>query len=244
MQKDIKVEPTGIWRFKKKEEGGSEGLERQEKIKREKEEPKIVSRETKAERKDEEQRERAGVEEEFDRDYFESGTKSNYKGYPDPNILKMLQGKADLIEKFFPSNRAVLLEVGCAKGFLVKMLREKGFKVFGIDISGYAIQNAEESIKSFVQIADIRERLPFKDNEFNGVLSVDVLEHIEEEKIGLVLKELKRVGQKQLHFVTFGEGLDPNDKDKTHKTMKPQEWWGKKFLEADIAKENFSVPSL
>jgi len=243
--REIEIQSTGVWRTKKEEKKEDERLEGKEGTKGEEKASEVVSHKTIKEGKIEETGEGPAISEgeEFDRDYFEVGNKSNYHGYPDDNILKNLKEKADLIVKFF-SSRAVLLEVGCAKGYLVKILRERGLKVFGVDISGYAIQEAEDTVEGFVQIADIRGKLPYRDNEFDGVISVDVLEHIEEEKVSQVLGEFKRVGKKQMHFVTFGSGISPNEKDKTHKTMKGQDWWGKKFEEAGFSPENFTVPPL
>ena len=39
-----------------------------------------------------------------------------------------------------------VLDVGCAKGFLVEALRDQGLEAFGIDISEYAVQSKDTMI--------------------------------------------------------------------------------------------------
>ena len=47
-----------------------------------------------------------------------------------------------------------------------------GINIRGIDISEYAIDNAKEEIKEFLQVGDAR-LLPFEDNSYDVVISIN-----------------------------------------------------------------------
>src|SRR5215470_19512911 len=48
-----------------------------------------------------------------------------------------------------------VLDVGCAKGFLVEALRDRGVEAFGIDVSRYAIGEVRDDIKPFCRVASV-----------------------------------------------------------------------------------------
>ena len=43
-----------------------------------------------------------------------------------------------------------VLDVGCAKGFLVEALRDRGVEAFGIDVSEYAIGEVRPDIRAIL----------------------------------------------------------------------------------------------
>ena len=52
-----------------------------------------------------------------------------------------------------------VLEIGCAKGFVVEAMRDLGIDAYGIDVSQYAKDCAREDIKPYLQVADARTAL-------------------------------------------------------------------------------------
>jgi SAM-dependent methyltransferase len=69
-----------------------------------------------------------------------------------------------------------ILEIGCGTGTLLDLITGK--RVCGVDISKTAIHYAvTKGIEGYVVDID-RQDLPFKDNEFDGILCVEVLEHL------------------------------------------------------------------
>lgn len=159
----------------------------------------------------------------YDREYFEDGTKSNYHGYHD---IPQYEGYAEAIEHLFqPQN---VLEVGCAMGFVVKKLREKGIEAYGVDVSEYAVEKAESE---YVSLADAEKPLPFPDKHFDLVVSFDMLEHIPQDKVPIVISEMKRVGRRQYHHITYREN-EPG-KDISHVTLRPIWWWYEQFGDGD-----------
>ena len=86
-----------------------------------------------------------------------------------------------------------VLDIGCHSGtFTEKILRKiKSKKIYGIDISPRAIELAKKRIPfGNFQVADATN-LPFKDNFFDAVFCLEVLEHVDDPK--KVVDEIKRV---------------------------------------------------
>ncbi len=166
------------------------------------------------------------LEAEYDQGYFcwdGKGTPKGYKGfYADfPNRFKFL----DYIKKINPES---VLDVGCAYGFLVKSLNSAGIPSKGVDVSTFAYK---ARVTDDVILGSILD-LPFKDGEFDLVVTLEMLEHIPEEEVPLALKELARVSRRGAHWIGYTE-VDELFKtpDITHVTIKPYAWWKEKFRE-------------
>ncbi len=76
-----------------------------------------------------------------------------------------------------------ILDAGCGEGVLVEKLRKEGYNIEGLD------PNYESS---YVKNADITSP-PYRENEFDVVLLLDVLEHIPYDKQYTALREIKRI---------------------------------------------------
>ncbi|MEM9808525.1 MAG: bifunctional 2-polyprenyl-6-hydroxyphenol methylase/3-demethylubiquinol 3-O-methyltransferase UbiG, partial [Cyanobacteria bacterium P01_D01_bin.56] len=90
-----------------------------------------------------------------------------------------------------------VLDVGCGGGYTCEFLAQRGAVVTGIDQSAACIEVAKDHSKQMGLTIDYRvgvgENLPFEDDSFDGVVCVDVLEHVESPaatvaEIGRVLK--------------------------------------------------------
>lgn len=95
-----------------------------------------------------------------------------------------------------------VLEIGCAKGFVVKDLRDFGADAFGLDVSQYAIDNAENGMSSFLTAGDARTSLSaYSANEFDVVFSLRFLECIDDADLPSLIKEMNRISKFQFHVV-------------------------------------------
>jgi ubiquinone/menaquinone biosynthesis C-methylase UbiE len=94
------------------------------------------------------------------------------------------------------TSESSLLDVGCAKGFMLYdlSLLIPGIMVKGIDISSYAIENAVEEIKSHVSVANATD-LPFDDNSFDVVISINTVHNLEKDECAKALQEIERVSK-------------------------------------------------
>jgi SAM-dependent methyltransferase len=68
-----------------------------------------------------------------------------------------------------------VLDAGCAMGFLVEALRERGVEAWGIDVSEHAISQVDESVREYCQVGSLTEPLP---RRYDLIVSIEVLEHI------------------------------------------------------------------
>jgi glycosyltransferase involved in cell wall biosynthesis/predicted SAM-dependent methyltransferase len=156
----------------------------------------------------------------FDRLYFEGGTYTG-EGYRDFNVhyntLKMILDKK-------PES---VIDIGGARGYIVKKLNDLNIPATCIDISEHCYHT--RATDNFVLHDLTKVPYPFKDKQFDLAVSISTLEHIQEDKIPHILKEIARISKRGFHGITFQ--TNPNDVDKTHINIKPIEWWKKAFEE-------------
>jgi SAM-dependent methyltransferase len=84
-----------------------------------------------------------------------------------------------------------VLDAGCGRGEFLELNPYKT-KVIGVDIIKEEVKKLKEKGLD-VQYADLKEKLPFKDNSFDGVLNSHVLEHLDPEEGIKMISEFKRV---------------------------------------------------
>jgi SAM-dependent methyltransferase len=89
-----------------------------------------------------------------------------------------------------------ILDVGCGEGFTMRELREAGLQatMVGVDFSPAALawNQAHHMAQSPLNVADV-QHLPFRDQGFDLVLCLEVLEHLPDSALGL--RELLRVAR-------------------------------------------------
>lgn len=97
-----------------------------------------------------------------------------------------------------PLNVESILDVGAGEGFtLARLSREKiGKKLEGIEYTKEAIDLGKKLHPEFLIKQGNIYDLPYKDNSFDLVISTEVLEHLDNPKVGL--RELIRVAKKYI----------------------------------------------
>lgn len=166
----------------------------------------------------------------FFNDFYEKNGGGNYTN--EEQWKPFFAGIADeIINKFNPKT---VLDAGCAMGYLVEALRNKGVKAYGFDISEYAISKVDESVKPYCFVHSITENLP--DNfpkKYDLVITIEVLEHLFPADGAKAIKNLCQYSDTVIFTST------PSDvEDITHVNVQQQEYWCKEFAKNNFFKDH------
>lgn len=129
---------------------------------------------------------------EYGFDYFDGSRDYGYGGYRyDGRWIPIAE---DIVKHFGLKAGHRVLDVGCAKGFLVKDLMTvcPGLEVFGLDVSEYALLNCEPETIGRLHLGSA-DHLPFPDNSFDAVLAVNTVHNLERQDLKRALQEIQRL---------------------------------------------------
>jgi ubiquinone/menaquinone biosynthesis C-methylase UbiE len=179
----------------------------------------------------------------FGKEYFDGTREQGYGGFRyDGRWLPIAE---DIVRHFNLKAGDRVLDIGCAKGFLVKDLMTvcPGLEAFGIDISDYALLNCEPEVIGRLHVGDAR-KLPFPDNSFNVALSINTIHNFERTGCIESLKEMQRVAPSG-GYVQVDAYRNPEEEQifldwvLTAKTYGTPEFWVKLLNEAGYAGEYY-----
>ncbi len=130
---------------------------------------------------------------EFGKEFFDGSRDHGYGGFSyfprfwQP-VIPTFKDRFNLTES------SSVLDVGCAKGFMLYDLVQilPGIEVKGVDISQYAIDHVIDGMKDRVQVADAKA-LPFEDESFDVVFSINTVHNLEEKECAKALQEIERI---------------------------------------------------
>ncbi len=97
-------------------------------------------------------------------------------------------------KKYIPTNKKVsILEIGCNKGYLLAVLEKEGYEsLYGIDLSNEDLTFAKENTpKSTLENIDAFEFCKKHKEGFDVIIIKAVLEHINKEKVFLLIEDMK-----------------------------------------------------
>jgi ubiquinone/menaquinone biosynthesis C-methylase UbiE len=180
----------------------------------------------------------------FGKEFFDGDRKYGYGGFK--YFPRFWQPVIPTLQKHFGlTGRSSLLDVGCAKGFMLHDLMEliPGIRVSGVDISDYAIAHAMDGIKSKVQVADAKD-LPFADNSFDVVIAINTIHNLNRDDCAQALREIERVSRKG-SFITVDAYRNEGEKERmfawnlTAKTIMSVEEWVSFFEEVGYTGDYF-----
>lgn len=125
-----------------------------------------------------------------------------------------------------------LLDIGSGTGNLVRAFLRRGVPSTGIDVSPYAVNYANTLAPQHFVSASALE-LPFDSGSFDIVISNNCLEHLSEQDIAPALQEIRRIVRRCAHFRI---ATTPDRDNRWRLTIKPRDWWEKRFFEAGFRK--------
>jgi ubiquinone/menaquinone biosynthesis C-methylase UbiE len=130
----------------------------------------------------------------FDELYFDGPREYGYGGYRYDG--RWLPVARDITLHFGLKPGMRVLDVGCAKGFLVHDLMEAvpGLEVYGIDISAYAARHCHPDVVGRIHVGS-GDELPFPDSSFDCVISINTIHNFSRSGAVRALRELARVAR-------------------------------------------------
>ena len=166
----------------------------------------------------------------FGRDFFDGDRNHGYGGF---NYMpRFWQPVIPTFKNYWNlTANSSLLDVGCAKGFMLHDLAESipGITLKGIDISEYAIKNAMVDMKLHLQVANATQ-LPFPDKTFDVVISINTVHNLDRNDCAKALQEIERVSRGH-SFITVDAYRNDEEKERmntwnlTAKTIMSVEEW-------------------
>lgn len=165
----------------------------------------------------------------YNEDYY-----SDYAGvsYNDNELWsKIFQRVADRIIADY--NPKTVLDAGCAFGYLVAAFRERGVEAYGLDISEYAISQADDSIKEFCYVGSLGEDFPDGlPKSYDLITSIEILEHMLEEDGKKAISNMCKCTD----IIIFSSTADDIE-DKTHVNVRQIEYWATQFAESEYYRD-------
>ena len=185
---------------------------------------------------------------EYDISYFD-GQKTTYQhnaGYSYYDRWYRIDGEKSLgefwkdytnkLKNIYDFQNKKVLEIGCAKGFIVEDLVDMGVDAYGLDISSYAISTAINSailrrpdlITRFI-VGDARIILSnYSTKQFDVIFTCRFLECIDDMDLIQLINEMNRISKKQIHIIDE----QPNSDFYNVKTLKT--WKNLNFTQGTI----------
>ena len=136
--------------------------------------------------------ENIAISRQYGRDYFDGPREVGYGGYRyDGRWIPIAE---DVVRHFGLKPGDRVLDVGCAKGFLVKDLMKvcPGLEAFGLDISEYALKHCEPEVVGRLHLGSA-DRLPFPDRSFDAVISINTIHNFERDGALRAVREVERL---------------------------------------------------
>mgnify|MGYP000268164446 CR=1 FL=1 len=173
----------------------------------------------------------------FDKDFFDGDRRYGYGGY---NYNEKYWGPvvSDFMKFYGLNAQSKVLDIGCGKGFFLYDLINliPGLSISGIDISSYAISHSLSFVKPFLQVCDAK-KLPFDDNSFDLVVSINTIHNLDISECRQAVKEIERVSRGSSYIIVDAyRSLREKERMKewnlTAKTFMHVEDWQKFFKNA------------
>ena len=145
----------------------------------------------------EEQRE---IARQFGKDFFDGDRLYGYGGYRYDGRWKTVV--QDFAAHYGLTKNSSVFDIGCAKGFMVRDFLEllPGANIRGVDVSTYAIENSDSIARPYLEVANA-ESLPFPDDSFDLVISINTAHNLPQDRCKKALQEMMRVSKKHAFVV-------------------------------------------
>lgn len=143
------------------------------------------------------------------------------------------RGVLDFISEY--QSGKLVLDVGCGHGRNALAVRALGHRVVGLDINLYSLRKAKNRKKDLDLVLGSSLYLPFKDEAFDFIISIGLLQCLDLSGVESTLREMRRVLDGDMYLSCFSD-LTPDEKKTSHHL-----YLGKKELFSILEKVGFEV---
>lgn len=180
----------------------------------------------------------------FGKEFFDGERRHGYGGFKyNPKFWQPVI--PTFVDYWKLNSKSSVLDVGCGKGFMLYDIKKSipEIKVSGIDISHYAVNCADDKISKFLQVGNAKS-LPYDDNSFDVVISINTIHNLDKEECGMAIREISRVS-KISSFITVDAYRTEEEKRRmfewnlTAKTILSVDEWKKFFKENNYTGDYF-----
>src|SRR5262249_29590249 len=138
-----------------------------------------------------------------------------------PLFKGVFEETAAYLAHMFPQARS-FLDVGCAKGFLVRALRERSLEAWGFDHSPWAIAQADAAAKPYLTLKDIQ--VVEYHRQFDMLVAMSIFETLTEEQLKAFLPRARTWAQQALFAVIATAGAtDSRNRDLSQITLRDRD---------------------
>jgi len=139
---------------------------------------------------------------EYGYEYWDGDRRYGFGGYSyRPGYWKPVAEK--IIERYNLKSGDKILDVGCGKGYLLYELQLliPGLEIHGFDISRYGLEHCHPEFKGHLFQHRAQDPFPFKDNEFDLVISFGSLHNLRIFELKEAFSEIERVAKNKYIWV-------------------------------------------
>lgn len=167
----------------------------------------------------------------FEKEYFKNFEYSQRELLIKRHVMEVLRWGSRFSNSNLLNGRGKrALDVGCAYGYAIDLLKSLDYDSYGVDISKYSIEQAKKKIPTAdFAVCDVQRSLPFKNRLFDLITCFEVLEHLTNPL--QAIKNMYGSCRGTMIYTTPNKVVEKpikkilRDFDKTHINVKtPQEW--------------------
>jgi ubiquinone/menaquinone biosynthesis C-methylase UbiE len=136
--------------------------------------------------------ENIAISRQYGREYFDGPRELGYGGYRYDG--RWIPVARDIVAHFGLKAGDRILDIGCAKGFLVHDLMQvcPGLEAFGLDISEYALMHCLPDVVGRLHLGSA-DKLPFPDKSFSAVISINTIHNFVRGDAVTAVREVERL---------------------------------------------------
>ena len=123
--------------------------------------------------------------------------------YPNEMLVKICSSKkySGLTKNLFSNKKIKVCEIGCLSGNNIRFFLDKKWSTFGIEINKDLLKLAKKNLKRFkIKLNNLKignnENLPYTNNYFDLLVSINTIHYSSANKIDEAIKEYSRVLKK------------------------------------------------